>query len=272
MSWHMVDTPTAISTPIFILSAECSGSTLLRYILDTHPEISCPPEIELWRVCRELHSFVSATLNVTLAAGSPEERDGFAWAEVRRLVSQVMDRYALEKGKRTWAEKSPMALLDTDALVQTFPEARYLCLHRHAMDFVHSVLEVCKYGWWPQFVNHFSRTPSNTVEALLEYWCDRAERLLAFEASHPAQSMRLTYEALVCETRGVAPRIFDFLGLAYSEDLLGRIFLEKHDHGPGDQKIRYTREIDSTNIGKGAAIPLLRVDPKQIHRANGLHA
>ncbi len=133
-----------MSSPIFVLSAERSGSTLLRYILDTHPEVSCPPEVELWRVCRELHTFVSGTLGLVLPADSPEERDRLVWAEVRRLVSQVMDGYALGKGKRIWAEKSPMSLLDTEALLRTFPDARYLCLHRHAMDFVHSVLEVCK--------------------------------------------------------------------------------------------------------------------------------
>ena len=33
--------------PVFILTASRSGSTLLRFILDTHPDFACPPETHL---------------------------------------------------------------------------------------------------------------------------------------------------------------------------------------------------------------------------------
>jgi len=60
--------PTPSNAPIFILSAARSGSTLLRYILDHHPEIACPPESNL-SVAAEAMSFstFSIVTNETIA-------------------------------------------------------------------------------------------------------------------------------------------------------------------------------------------------------------
>ena len=37
--------------PVFVLSVARSGSTLLRFILDSHPELACPPETNVGQVC-----------------------------------------------------------------------------------------------------------------------------------------------------------------------------------------------------------------------------
>jgi hypothetical protein len=33
--------------PIFVLTVARSGSTLLRFILDSHPDLACPPETNI---------------------------------------------------------------------------------------------------------------------------------------------------------------------------------------------------------------------------------
>jgi hypothetical protein len=42
--------------PIFILSCYRSGSTLLRYILDSHPDVYCPPELSLGQSAVDLRA------------------------------------------------------------------------------------------------------------------------------------------------------------------------------------------------------------------------
>src|SRR5579863_617747 len=37
--------------PVIVLTMARSGSTLLRFILDSHPELACPPETSLGSVC-----------------------------------------------------------------------------------------------------------------------------------------------------------------------------------------------------------------------------
>jgi hypothetical protein len=36
--------PAICESPVFVLTASRSGSTLLRFILDSHPDLACPPE------------------------------------------------------------------------------------------------------------------------------------------------------------------------------------------------------------------------------------
>ncbi|MFN2568680.1 MAG: sulfotransferase [Candidatus Dormibacteria bacterium] len=42
------------AAPIFVVCCSRSGSTLLRYILDTHPLVACPPELHVAQLCRRL--------------------------------------------------------------------------------------------------------------------------------------------------------------------------------------------------------------------------
>jgi hypothetical protein len=36
-----------VGDPVFVLCMARSGSTLLRFLLDAHPELACPPETML---------------------------------------------------------------------------------------------------------------------------------------------------------------------------------------------------------------------------------
>src|SRR5580700_1187265 len=40
--------------PVFVLCAGRSGSTLLRFLLDAHPDLACPPETRLPWLARQL--------------------------------------------------------------------------------------------------------------------------------------------------------------------------------------------------------------------------
>jgi hypothetical protein len=42
--------------PVFVLCGARSGSTLLRFILDAHPELACPPETNIPALCAQLSS------------------------------------------------------------------------------------------------------------------------------------------------------------------------------------------------------------------------
>src|SRR5438045_1491056 len=93
------------SPPIFILSDIRSGSTLLRYILDTHPDICSPGELEIGKVCESLHWTIYSTIAKLPTAVTEEQRQEIAYAEVRRIVSDLMNSYTRARNKRIWCEK-----------------------------------------------------------------------------------------------------------------------------------------------------------------------
>ena len=62
---------------VFILCTPRSGSSLLRYILDTHPAICCPGELSLGQLCKDLYTAFYYTVG-QVRASSEESRDALA--------------------------------------------------------------------------------------------------------------------------------------------------------------------------------------------------
>jgi protein-tyrosine sulfotransferase len=266
----------ASTSPIFILSSERSGSTLLRYILDTHPDICCPGELFLGRLAKDLRETVSRTIGLT-AGEKVEDQDQMTWREVRRVIDELLSSFIRVRGKKIWCDKTPFNLKNLAELEKAFPDARYLCLYRNSLDVVQSALslEEKNYIWWalPYVVKH----PKNYAAALLESWVDKTQTILNFEKSHP-QTCRVQYEALVADPISALNPVFQFLGLDWEVSLLERVFEVAHDPGGGDYKIASTMKIEKDRTGKGLGIDpvLMAVMPadllqkqKELHRALG---
>ena len=54
--------------PVFVICAGRSGSTLLRFLLDAHPDLACPPETRLPAMCAQI-----ATVWLQLAGSPPPD-------------------------------------------------------------------------------------------------------------------------------------------------------------------------------------------------------
>ena len=98
-------------SPVFVLTASRSGSTLLRFILDSHPDLACPPETGIARTCANLvlnWSVLEGTRSPSAGSESLPPEAGLA---VRATIDQMFGRYLERRGKLRWCDKS----LDTSA-------------------------------------------------------------------------------------------------------------------------------------------------------------
>lgn len=243
------------SPPVFILSCERSGSTLLRYILDTHPEIACPGEIALGQLVQALRPTLFRTVAQT-AAVSEEERTERARGETRRIIGEILGSYAAARGKRIWCDKSPGNVLNLADVEWAFPDARFLCLYRRGLDVAHSCLEASPYGFMAELAPYVQKHPEDLLTAMLDSWADKTGRMLRFETGNP-RCCRLYYEALVNAPVATLDSVFAFLDLEWEASLLDRVFTTPHDPGGGDPKIRHVGQIETDRIGKGSRIPAL---------------
>jgi protein-tyrosine sulfotransferase len=266
----------AFDSPIFILSCERSGSTLLRYILDTHPDISCPGELFLGRLIKDLNVTVSRTIG--LAPGEkPREQGPATQREVHRILHEMLTSFAHSRGKKIWCDKTPANLKNLPEIESTFPEARFICLYRNSLDVVQSCMDLrekgMSYEWTvPYMAKHLQnylagygmgQNPAgkpqlinplqNYLDAMLENWLDKTENLLRFEKNHP-KTCRLRYEDLIANPAQALDRVFKFLELEWNPSLLDQVFAAQHDQGGGDYKIDSTRQIEKEHVGRGAAI------------------
>lgn len=240
--------------PVFVLSHERSGSTLLRYIIDTHPQVCSPAHLHLGQLCRSLHTSIFYSLGQTMDVSDEAMRERLVAEETRRVVDQLMGRYVKAKGKQLWCEKTTENLQYLWFLNEVFPDARYLCLYRNCMDVVHSSIECSRLGFMPELAPYAQRRPDNLVAAMVESWVEKTKILIEFEQAHLSQCFRIKYETLVAEPSRTLSLMFASLGLAWDENLLHAVFSTQHDQGSGDRKILFTKKVNTESIGRGSTI------------------
>jgi hypothetical protein len=258
--------------PVFILSCERSGSTLLRYIVDTHDQICCPGQLYLGQLCGDLHTTILYSLGQIIKTTSEEERGLSVAARVRRVVDELMSEYARAKGKRMWCDKTTLNLQYLKILNVVFPDAKHLCLYRNCMDVVYSSIECSRLGFMPELAPYVQKNPENILAAMVENWIDKTGKLLAFEREHGERCFRIKYEDVVLNPPETLRRMFSFLNLEWSDTLLDAVFTAQHDAGFGDRKILFSKKIDQNSIGKGSTLPREDIPANLLDEMNRLLA
>jgi hypothetical protein len=240
--------------PAFIISCERSGSTVLRYIIDTHPDITSPGELHLGQLCGDLYRTISRTAGEASNITDVAEKHTMIKTEVRRIISGLMNSYTETKKKHIWCEKTTMNLDYIDQLVNIFPDARYICLYRHSMDMIHSCIEAGHFGFLPEHVEYVHKNPGNIVSVMAQRWVDKTRELLAFERRYASQCFRIKYESFILDPASTLEPLFRFLGVKWDATLLDAVFSMPHDQGDGDSKVRFATQLYNTSIGKGSTI------------------
>ena len=233
--------------PVFIVCNARSGSTLLRWLIDAHEEISCPGETD---VAALLQAYVDSAQAIGLSIDD-------ALVRARDVVDDLMGLHlARTEGDKTrWCDKSLSNVNVMDRLAEAWPDARFVLLHRHAMDVIASALEASEWGLDSFGLGHYAQmSPTNAVIAVAGYWIERTAAMVDFEARHPGRCLRLRYEDLVTRTDESMEEVWDLFGVDGSQRL--NAFAEPHDPlAPADYKIWHTRSVHAESIGRGARIP-----------------
>lgn len=240
--------------PLFVLSHERSGSTLLRYIIDTHPQICSPAHLHLGRLCSSLYTAILFSLGQTMEVTDETMRERAVAVETRRIVDELMERYVRAKGKQMWCEKTTENLQYLKLLDQVFPDAKFICLYRNCLDVVHSSIECSRLGFLPELAPYVQKRPDNIVAAMVDSWIEKTTALFEFERAHPEQCFRLKYETLVTEPAQTLGAMFAALELDWDKKLLNDVFSTQHDQGSGDRKVLFTKKINTDSIGRGSTI------------------
>jgi len=249
--------------PIFILCHARTGSTLLRYILNSHELISCPPETH------PIESEIK-TRNILQKHTDIEHLKKKTLSDIQRSIDSQM-RKNMESQKLLWCDKSISTIEHIDLTIKCFPNARYICLYRNCLDFVHSALEAIKYTHWDGYGFHnYLNSHRNIINSLVIFWCDKVSILLDFQHKYPERCLDIKYESIVNSPSNSIKRIYNYLGLMIEDNFINNIFLTHHQEGNGDYKIKNTIKINNNNINKGRFIFLELIDNKNLLRMNKL--
>lgn len=263
--------------PAFVLTVARSGSTLLRFILDSHPDMACPPETNVAQSC-----FGLARLWDLLEPSQESERDGWrpdavpvqlppvAARSIRAAVDEVYGRYLARRGKRRWCDKSLDSARLAELLAHLYPDSQFICLYRHCMDAVISAIDAAPWGLGGYGLDQYvAGTPGNMVLAAARCWLDQTTAIIEFQEKHPDRCHGVRYEDLVTSPEQITADLFAFLDLAMVPGITQTCLSQEHDtRGPGDHKIWYTSQISATSLGQGARVPVQMLPPEFLKSLN----
>jgi hypothetical protein len=264
----------ACESPVFILCTGRSGSTLVRFLLDAHPDLACPPETRLPWLCTQLASGWSVIEDAPMPSGTagqapvpPPVIDG-----LRQSLTPMMTTYLARRGKKRYCDKSIGGAQHAGLLRQVWPDAKFVCLYRHPMDVIGSGIEASPWGLGNYgFESYVAASPGNIVAALARYWADYTGAILAAEAELGEGCLPVRYEDLVADPEEQAERLFEFVGVALVPGITQRCFTaERQRFGPGDYKIWNTTGVTTSSVGRGWQVPARLIPAELLTVVNDL--
>jgi Sulfotransferase family len=264
--------------PVFVLCAGRSGSTLLRFLLDAHPDLACPPETRLPWLARQLATAwtVIEDAGPSGQSANGDSADAAISAPVaeglRRSLDPMMTSYLQRRGKRRYCDKSLGAAQHAGLLLRIWPAARFICLYRHPMDVIASGIEASPWGLTSYgFEPYIGSPPDNNVAALARYWLDYTTSIVAAEEHFTDRCLPVRYEDLVTDPDGQIEHIFEFIGAAPAPGIVARCFGPGHQRfGPGDYKIWNTSGVSADSVGRGWTMPAGKIPAPLLGRVNEL--
>jgi hypothetical protein len=193
-----------LARPVFIVGTMRSGSTLLRLILDAHPNISISEETGFMgalAATKQIPNWQHGRGWYERIGWSEEEIDG----RLRAFYAELFERRALAQGKNRWGEKTPFHSEHIGQMATVFPDSVFVAIVRHPGAVVHSLIRKFHYG----------------VEDAAAYWDDTNKEILrrGLELGDDRFAL-LRYEDLVGRPEETLRELVDWLGERWSEDLL----------------------------------------------------
>lgn len=228
-----------MDSPIFLIGAMRSGTTLVRLVLDSHDNIAIPQETGFMRL-------------VQAQKFTPFWKWGDVWhehlglsetdldAELRDFYGGLFARHARAAGKSRWGEKTPWHVWHVEQMSRMWPQSMFVGVVRHPGGTVGSLTTSWKSFTVPKAVRLWQRTNLEVV---------RQATLLG------DRLVLLRYEDLVLNPESTLRELLDCLGEPWSPRVLTHHEVQQQQGGPSrvEGRTRTDDPIDESRVTKWAA-------------------
>ncbi len=252
----------AQNSPIFIIGCPRSGTTLLRRLVDTHDDISCPGESFVLRGAarfvageRVAEGIDYGPIGGLTALGFDRDQ---IMAPIREMALSFHGQIAEAEHKSRIALKTAVDSFYLPGIHKIFAgHAKFVCLIRHGGDVALSLKD-------------FSETMEGVIDELLPYleahrrlmpayaaaWAKVTTDMLDLAEADADNVFAFRYEDLVAEPQIVLTELFEFVEAPCNVDnLIAETFKPKEVRGLGDYKTFATTEIESSSVGRWETLP-----------------
>ena len=224
--------PAALDSPIFIVAAPRSGSTLLFETLAHSQGLSTVGGEAHWLVesIDGLRPGAPGVASNRLTAA--DVTDGYRNHVVNQILERLVDNTGALVGAddpRTFLEKTPKNALRIPFFDAIFPKARFIFLWRDPRENISSIMEAWHSGrfttyrqlpgfrgpWSLLLPPDYPQVSEKTLEEVAAFQWERTNQIVLDDlgALDPARWTSVNYADLVADPRGVVTRLMDFAGV-----------------------------------------------------------
>jgi hypothetical protein len=230
----------------FVIGAVRSGTTLLRLMLDSHPDLAIPPETHFVPALIEASEDPGATAGSIadlLVSDRRWQTFGLDADEMRQRLLEIRPfdvsegirafygAYAEKHGKTRWGDKTPQYARKMRVLDRRLPEAHFVHLIRDGRDAALS--------------RRALKPDDRPIAYHANYWKSHVHAARR-RRSRVGHYLELRYEDLVMDTEAQLRRICDFLELPFDARMLD------YHQGASDRVGEFARAAGSAD---GARTP-----------------
>lgn len=188
--------------PVFVVGPPGSGTTLLRLMLDSHPDLMVARETGFMRSVAAIHH-----VPLTEGGGTWAARLGLSREELDRAIAGLYDgvfsRAAQRQGARRWGDKTPYHVHFMAEAAEVFPDAQFVGIIRHP-------------GACASSAGRFSLGWVSGVRL----WTVRTAAMSDQGIGLGDRFRLVRYEDLVTDQRDVITEVLSFLGLPWDDAVL----------------------------------------------------
>jgi len=247
----------ALETPgIIILGAPRSGTTLLRRLINAHPNIDCPGETNVFAACGRFLRSERIAEGVDIGVVEGLGYAGFSRGEIlrrlRELAFSFHHDHAVSQRKPRWASKTAFDAFYLPEIEQLCgDDALFVCLQRHGIDVACSIEDLCnKNGVYLKELHEYIQRYPRMIEAFAHVWVDLTQAIHAFVKRHPTNTMLIAYEELVEKPNDIMANVMQFVGEQWDPALLADALASRSGLGLGDWKTYGRNAVDRSSVGR----------------------
>ena len=204
----------------FIVGVGRSGTTLLRLMLDAHPDLAIPPETHFIpeAALADRHTLTPRRAFLKTLTSHPMWQDhGIEVDLLRQKISTIKpfdlsealrafyQLYAERHAKLRWGDKTPLYVRSMKLIQSLLPEARFVHIIRDGRD-----VALSNRGLW---------FGPDSIEEAAEWWVSWIEEARN-QSRHLSHYLEIRYEDLVLDTETTLKFISEFVALPWNPAML----------------------------------------------------
>lgn len=222
----------------FILGNPRSGTSLFRLMLNSHPNIVCPPEsgfghwwlakyndwsitdLESTRLNDFLRDLFSSKKFETWYLNKEEVREFILKRrpeDYAGLISCIYLAYGQNPDEiKVLADKNNYYIHHIEDLEKIWPNSKYIHIIRDARDVACSYIDNAKL----RTDSPYKPDLSTDIDFIANEWCENNQKIAFLKKSNPENYLLVKYEDLILNTMETLVRCTSFLNVDFSDQML----------------------------------------------------